>query len=109
MQHHHAHSIALANDYGIDKMIVIACDGVGYGSDATSWGGEILYTNITDFERLGHLQAHKMPGGDMATKHPIRMLLSIIDDDDLISKYVDYFKYGETEIKKYLQTIGSRN
>lgn len=105
VQHHHAHSIALANDYGIDEMIVIACDGVGYGSDATSWGGEILYTNITDFERLGHLQAHKMPGGDMATKHPIRMLLSIIDDEDLISKYVDYFKYGDTEIKNIYRQL----
>ena len=105
VQHHHAHSIALANDYGIDEMIVIACDGVGYGSDAASWGGEILYTNITDFERLGHLQAHKMPGGDMATKHPIRMLLSTIDDEDLISKYVDYFKYGDTEIKNIYRQL----
>ena len=109
VQHHHAHSIALANDYGIDEMIVIACDGVGYGSDAASWGGEILYTNITDFERLGHLQAHKMPGGDMATKHPIRMLLSIIDDEDLISKYVDYFKYGDTEIKNIDRQLEAGN
>ena len=35
VQHHHAHSTALANDNEIDEMIVIAADGVGYGSDAT--------------------------------------------------------------------------
>ncbi len=105
VQHHHAHSVALANDYGLDEMIVIAADGVGYGSDGTSWGGEILYTNIHNFERLAHLQPHKMPGGDMATKHPIRMLLSIIDDEELIKNYVDYFKYGETEIKNIYRQL----
>ena len=105
VQHHHAHSVALANDYGLDEMIVIAADGVGYGSDNTSWGGEILYTNIHDFERLGHLQQHKMPGGDMATKYPIRMLLSIIDDEELIKNYVDYFKYGEIEIKNIYRQL----
>ena len=105
VQHHHAHSVALANDYGLDEMIVIAADGVGYGSDGTSWGGEILYTNIHDFERLGHLQQHKMPGGDIATKYPIRMLLSIIDDEELIKNYVDYFKYGEIEIKNIYRQL----
>ncbi|WP_299522042.1 carbamoyltransferase HypF [uncultured Methanobrevibacter sp.] len=105
VQHHHAHSVALANDYGLDEMIVIAADGVGYGSDGTSWGGEILYTNINNFERLGHLQPHKMPGGDIATKYPIRMLLSIIDDDELIKNYVNYFKYGEIEIKNIYKQI----
>ncbi len=105
VQHHHAHSVALANDYGLEEMIVIAADGTGYGNDATSWGGEILYTNINDFERLAHLQQHKMPGGDMATKHPIRMLLSIIDDEELIKNYVDYFKYGEIEIKNIYQQL----
>lgn len=107
IQHHHAHSIALANDYGIDEMIAITADGVGYGSDNTSWGGEILYTNITDFERLGHLQPQKMPGGDMATKHPIRMLLSILNDEDLIKNYVNHFKYGELEIKNIYKQLES--
>lgn len=41
----------------------------------------------------------------MATKHPIRMLLSIIDDEDSISKYVDYFKYGDTEIKNIYRQL----
>ena len=105
VQHHHAHSVALANDHGIDEMIVIAADGVGYGSDATSWGGEILYTDISSFERMGHLQPQLMPGGDAATKYPAKMLLSILKDDDLIKPYVDYFKYGEMEIKTIKKQI----
>lgn len=108
VQHHHAHSVALANDHGIDEMISIAADGVGYGSDGTSWGGEILYTDITGFERLAHLEPQLMPGGDAATKHPVKMLLSILKDDELIRPYTDYFKYGEMEIKNIKRQIDSK-
>ncbi len=107
IQHHHAHSIALANDSAIDEMIVIAADGVGYGSDGTSWGGEILYTDVKNFERMGHLQPQLMPGGDVATKHPARMLASILNDEDLIKNYSNYFKYGEIEIKNIFKQINA--
>ena len=107
VQHHHAHSIALANDHGIDEMIVIAADGVGYGSDGTSWGGEILYTDVKNFERLSHLQPQLMPGGDVATKYPARMLASILDDEDLIKNYSSYFKYGDVEIRNIFKQIDS--
>lgn len=88
-------------------MIVIAADGVGYGSDATSWGGEILYTDIKSFERMGHLQPQLMPGGDVATKYPARMLASILNDEELIKNYSDYFKYGEIEIKNIFKQINA--
>ena len=107
IQHHHAHSIALANDHNLEEMIVIAADGVGYGSDGTSWGGEILYTNVNNFERLAHLQSQLMPGGDMATKYPARMLASILNDEDLIKNYSGYFKYGEIEIKNIFKQLAS--
>ncbi len=107
IQHHHAHSVALANDSAIDEMIVIAADGVGYGSDGTSWGGEILYTDIKKFERLGHLQPQLMPGGDVATKYPARMLASILNDENLIKNYSNYFKYGEIEIKNIFKQINA--
>ena len=107
IQHHHAHSIALANDHSLEEMIVIAADGVGYGSDGTSWGGEILYTDVNSFERLGHLQSQLMPGGDMATKYPARMLASILNDEDLIKNYSKYFKYGDVEIKNIFKQLAS--
>ena len=105
VQHHHAHSVALANDHGIDEMISISADGVGYGSDGTSWGGEILYTDIASFERMAHLEPQMMPGGDVATRYPARMLASILKDDALIGNYIDYFKYGETEIANIKKQI----
>ena len=105
VQHHHAHAVSLANDHAIEEMIAITADGVGYGSDGTSWGGEILYTNINTFERLGHLQPQLMPGGDVATRYPARMLASILNDETLIGNYIEYFKYGETEIKNIFKQI----
>ena len=107
VQHHHAHSIALANDHALEEMIVIAADGVGYGSDGTSWGGEILYTNVNSFERMSHLQTQLMPGGDMATKYPARMLASILNDEMLIKSYSKYFKYGDMEIKNIFKQLKS--
>ena len=105
IQHHHAHSIALANDHSIDEMVVIAADGVGYGSDGTSWGGEILYTDISSFERMAHLQPQLMPGGDVATRYPARMLASILGSEDLIKCYSKYFKYGDIEIKNIFKQL----
>ncbi len=105
IQHHHAHSIALANDHSIDEMVVIAADGVGYGSDGTSWGGEILYTDISSFERMAHLQPQLMPGGDMATRYPARMLASILGSENLIESYSKYFKYGDIEIKNIFKQL----
>ena len=107
VQHHHAHSVALANDNAIEEMIVIAADGVGYGSDGTSWGGEILYTDIKSFKRMASLESQLMPGGDMATRYPARMLASILKDEELIKPYSNYFKYGETEIKNIFKQMAS--
>ena len=107
IQHHHAHSIALANDHSLEEMIVITADGVGYGSDGTSWGGEILYTDVNNFERMAHLQPQLMPGGDVATKYPARMLASILCDEELVKNYSNYFKYGEREIKTIFKQLES--
>lgn len=105
VQHHHAHAAALANDHKIDEIIAIAADGTGYGDDHTSWGGEILYTDIKSYERMAHLERQKMPGGDLATKYPIRMLLSILNNEKLIKNYIKYFKYGEIEIKNIFKQL----
>lgn len=115
VQHHHAHGAVLANDNKLDELVFIAADGVGYGDDGTAWGGEILYTDISNYERMGYLMPQKMPGGDISTRYPGRMLLSILkdsnlyDNNDLLelfkSEYFSYFKYGENEINNVLKQI----
>ena len=56
---------------------------------------------------MAHLERQKMPGGDMATKFPARMLASILKDEDLIQNYESYFKYGGMEIKNIYRQIES--
>lgn len=77
IQHHWAHAVSLLIDNEIDEGIVLTLDGLGYGDDDTFWGGEILYTNIKTYERLGHLEYIPMLGGDKATKDPRRLVYAI--------------------------------
>lgn len=110
VQHHHAHGAVLAFDNDVDELIVIAADGVGYGEDKTAWGGEILYTDIKSYQRLGSLSPQKIPGGDISTKYPARFLLSALSKEytedelkEIFKGYVKFFKYGEKEIDMVLK------
>lgn len=115
VQHHYAHAVSLMNDNECGEAIVIAADGVGYGDDNTSWGGEILYSDIESYKRLASLEAHKMPGGDQATKYPARMLASILSsqyerdelENILKENYAHLFKYGEKEVEMVLKQMDS--
>lgn len=80
-QHHHAHATSLMvdNNLGIeDEILAITLDGVGYGSDKTIWGGEILSANYYDFKREASIKSFPIPGGDIATKYPIRSAIGIL-------------------------------
>ena len=66
-------------------MIGVAFDGLGFGTDGTIWGGEILRADLVSAERLGHLATVPMPGGDQAVHEPWRMaavhLAAALDPD----------------------------
>lgn len=77
-QHHHAHLCSLMAEHGLEKLVGIAADGVGYGSDGTIWGGEVMVASPSSFERVGGLMSQRMPGGDLATRFPARMVAGIL-------------------------------
>ncbi|MBN1431862.1 MAG: carbamoyltransferase HypF [Methanomicrobiaceae archaeon] len=79
VQHHRAHIAANTKE----PCVGIAIDGVGYGDDGTIWGGEIFAGDIKDLKRIGHLETVLMPGGDMATKFPERMLYGIMQSEEI--------------------------
>jgi hydrogenase maturation protein HypF len=107
VQHHHAHAAALGVDHGVDEMICIAADGVGYGDDGSAWGGEILHWQGEGYKRMGSLMPQKMPSGDLTTRYPSRMLMAMVHPyfsreelTELMKRdYIDYFQHGEQEVE----------
>jgi len=78
IQHHHAHvaSCMAENDLPNEKVIGVALDGTGYGTDGTVWGGEILLADYLSFTRIARFAPVLMPGGDAAALEPWRMALA---------------------------------
>jgi hydrogenase maturation protein HypF len=80
VQHHHAHIAACLADNGEEgPAIGVAFDGLGYGADATLWGGEFMVADLRQFRRVGHFETVPMPGGAAAIKQPWRMALAYLD------------------------------
>jgi hydrogenase maturation protein HypF len=79
VQHHHAHIASCMAENHLDgKVIGIALDGTGYGTDGAVWGGEVLLATYADFERVAHLDYIPMPGGAAAITEPWRMAVSYL-------------------------------
>lgn len=93
-QHHFAHAASLQAESGYDRMVCIAADGAGYGTDGTVWGGEIIVIDH-GFERSGHLLPQLMPGGDLAARYPVRMAMGVLsrsyDKNELSKMFRPYF------------------
>jgi hydrogenase maturation protein HypF len=79
VQHHHAHVVSVLAEHGItDRVIGVAFDGTGYGTDGAVWGGELLSADCMGFRRAAHLRYLAMPGGDAAAREPWRMAVAAL-------------------------------
>ena len=81
VQHHHAHVTSVMSEVGVkqgERVVGIAVDGLGFGDDGTLWGGEVLVASYDGYERVGHLRPQPMPGGDRASRYPVRMLIGML-------------------------------
>ena len=79
VQHHHAHiASCMAEHYLDEKVIGVALDGTGYGTDGNTWGSEFLVCDLNDFTRITHFDYIPLPGGDLAAEEPWRMAVSYL-------------------------------
>jgi hydrogenase maturation protein HypF len=116
VQHHHAHIASCMAENHLDgKVIGVAMDGTGLGTDGTIWGGEFLVADLAGFERRAHLRAVPPPGGDAAIRQPWRMALSYLRDslgpqnpDDAVcfrAVPAAQFKLVDTIISRHIHTL----
>jgi hydrogenase maturation protein HypF len=90
VQHHHAHvaSCLADNERPTEERIIgVALDGTGYGTDGAVWGGEFFEGSLKrGFTRLAHLEYAPLPGGSAAIRQPWRMalaqLISVYGEED---------------------------
>lgn len=69
VQHHHAHIASVMAEHDLrEKVIGVAFDGTGYGTDGSIWGGEFLICNGPEFKRAAHLSYTPLLGGDQSMR-----------------------------------------
>ncbi|MGE5608267.1 MAG: carbamoyltransferase HypF [Bacillota bacterium] len=79
IQHHHAHAAAVMAEHGVTQpVLAITCDGTGFGTDGTIWGGELLLADLSGFKRLARLRPLMLPGGDAAARDTRRCALALL-------------------------------
>lgn len=79
VQHHHAHAAALMAEHHVTgKILALVCDGVGYGTDGTSWGCELLAADFAGFKRLGRMRPLQLPGGDASARDARRCAVAAL-------------------------------
>jgi hydrogenase maturation protein HypF len=79
VQHHAAHASALAGEHpDIERWLVFAWDGVGYGSDGSLWGGEALAGNPGEWKRVASFRTFRLVGGEKAGREPWRSAAALL-------------------------------
>ncbi len=79
VQHHYAHVAAVMAEHGLrEKVIGIAFDGTGYGTDGNLWGSEFMVCDLKGFDRVAHFRYIPLPGGGRAIKECWRTAIGYI-------------------------------
>lgn len=91
VQHHHAHiasvmaeAIAAGQLTTDARVLGIAFDGTGAGTDGTIWGGELLVASLGGFERAAHLRTWALPGGAASVRDARRNAFALLSELGLL-------------------------
>ncbi len=116
IQHHYAHIASVMAERNLrERVIGIALDGNGYGTDGNLWGGEFLICDMNDSERFAHLRYIPLPGGEMAIRESWRCAVSYIKsstDDNALMDILDSLgfieRYGALKIENILKIADNK-
>ena len=91
VQHHHAHiasvmaeAIAAGQLTTDARVLGIAFDGTGAGTDGTIWGGEFFVASLGGFERTAHLRTWALPGGAASVRDARRNAFALLSELGLL-------------------------
>ena len=91
VQHHHAHIASVMAEAIVAgrlapdaRVLGIAFDGTGAGTDGTIWGGEFLVAGLADFERAAHLRTWALPGGAASVRDARRNAFALLSELGLL-------------------------
>ena len=91
VQHHHAHIASVmaeaivADQLTTDARVLgIAFDGTGAGTDGTIWGGEFLVASLGGFERAAYLRTWALPGGAASVRDARRNAFALLSELGLL-------------------------
>jgi hydrogenase maturation protein HypF len=97
VQHHIAHFASCLGENNVtNKTIGIIFDGTGYGLDGKIWGGEFFVGDLTEQQRVAHLQYLPLPGGESSIRKPYRIAVAYVHH--LLGKTLRIAPSSETRI-----------
>jgi hydrogenase maturation protein HypF len=112
VQHHHAHIASVMAEHSLKgKVIGVAMDGTGQGTDGTLWGGEFLIADAVGFQRAGHLGYVSLPGGERAVREPWRTAVSYISGalganaEDALRSIGFYDRFGQEMVEDIIKVM----
>jgi hydrogenase maturation protein HypF len=92
VQHHLAHAGALCMEHGFDpgrdgRLLMLAFDGTGWGTDGTVWGGEwLVVEHDLTWRRVARLEPLPLVGGEAAVREPWRLVAAALADGDGVER-----------------------
>lgn len=83
IQHHQAHVAAGMVEHGLltERVLGVAWDGTGLGTDGAIWGGEFLIADgLTAMRRVAHMRPFRLIGGEAAVREPWRVAAALLSE-----------------------------